>query len=83
MKLGPEILKILGKKHEPDSMVYSKFSRYDLAFKTDEDGNAVLLFLGEMNDKGQIIGWRYARTLIKDPDGKVIKDHWELKGKAS
>jgi hypothetical protein len=36
MKLGPEILKILDKKHDPDSMIYSKFSRYDLAFKTDE-----------------------------------------------
>ena len=83
MKLGREILKILEKKYDPGSMVYAKFNRYDLAFKTDEEGNPVLLFLGELNDKGQVIGWRYARTLKKDPEGKVIKDHWELKGKAS
>jgi hypothetical protein len=82
-KLGPEILKILAKKHEPDTLVYTKFGRYDLAIKTDKEGDAVLLFMGEMNEKGQIAGWRYARTFKKDQHGQVIKDHWELKGKAS
>lgn len=82
-KLGPEILKILAKKYDPDSLVFTRFARHDLAIKTDEQGNAVLLFLGELNEKGQIAGWRYARTFKKDRQGQVIKDHWELKGRAS
>ena len=83
MKLGPQILKILEKKYESESMVYTTFNSHDLAFKTDNEGNPVLLFLGKMNDKGQVRGLRYTRTVIKNPAGQVIKDHWELKGKAS
>jgi hypothetical protein len=83
MKLGPEILKLLSKKYEPQSMIYTRFNRYDLGIKTDEEGNPVLIFLGEMNEKGQIKGSRYARTLKKDPEGRIIKDHWDLKGKSS
>lgn len=83
MKLGPQILKILEKKYEPESMIYTTFNSHDLAFKTNEEGNPVLLFLGKMNDKGQVRGMRYSRTLIKNSAGQVIKDHWELKGKAS
>jgi hypothetical protein len=83
MKLGPQILKILNKKYEPDSQIQTTFNRYDLAFKTDEEGNPVLLFLGKLNEKGLIKGFRYARTLIRNKTGEIIKDHWELKGKAS
>jgi hypothetical protein len=83
MKLGPQILKILEKKYESESMIYTTFNRHDLAFRTDEEGNPVLLFLGKMNDKGQVKGLRYSRTLIKDTAGRITKDHLELKGKAS
>lgn len=44
-------------------MVQLKFRNYDLAVKTDNEGNAILLFLGRMNEKGIIKGERYARTL--------------------
>ena len=83
MKLGPQILKILEKKYESESMVYTTFNSHDLAFKTDSEGNPVLLFLGKKNEKGQVKGLRYSRTLMKNTVGEVIKDHWELKGKAS
>jgi len=36
-----------------------------------------------MTESGSIKGERYARTLKKDSQGNLIKDHWELKGKAS
>jgi hypothetical protein len=60
-----------------------KLKGHDVAFKTDENGNPVLLFLGRLDNRGQINGSRYARTLKKDGEGNVYKDHWELKGKAT
>lgn len=75
-------MNILAKKYEPSTMVQLKFRNYDLAVKTDNEGNAILLFLGRMNEKGIIKGERYARTLKKDRERNIIKDHWELKGKA-
>jgi hypothetical protein len=83
MKLGEPILKILNKEYEPSTLVEMKFSRYDLAFKTDEKGKPILLFFGKKDDNGNINGERYARRLKLDDEGKVIKDHWEHKGKAT
>ena len=81
MKLGAAILKIINKKYEPDSTVNSSFKRYDLKFKTDVDGNPILLFLGKMNGNGTIKGERFVRVLKTDSEGNIIKDHWECKGK--
>jgi hypothetical protein len=83
MALNEELTKKLAKKYDPSSMVDMKYKGYDLSFKTDEEGNAILLFIGKKTEQGTIKGERYARTLKKDRDGKVIKDHWELKGKAT
>lgn len=83
MKLGEPILKVLSKSYEPSSMIDMSVKGYDLSFKTDGEGNPVLLFLGKTNARGQIKGERFARTLKKDREGNVIKDHWDLKGKAT
>jgi hypothetical protein len=83
MKLKEPILKVLDKKYEPLTLVELKFSRYDLAIKTDEDGLPILLFMGKKIESGQIVGERYARRLKYDDQGNKIKDHWEHKGKAS
>ena len=83
MKIGESLLKKLNRKYEPASMVNLKFKGYDLAMKTDEEGNPILLFIGEAKDDGHIKGDRYARRLLKDESGKVIKDHWDYKGRIS
>ena len=83
MKLNKAILNILTKRYKPLAVTQLKFRNYDLAVKTDDEGNAILLFLGKLNEQGIIKGERYARTLKKDREGNIIKDHWELKGKAS
>lgn len=83
MALNEELTKKLAKKYEQSSMVEMKYKGYDLSFKTDDEGNPILLFIGKKTEQGTIKGERYARTLKKDRDGKVIKDHWELKGKAT
>ena len=82
-ELGSPILKILNKIYAPSSMVDVKFKKYDLSFKTDAEGRPILLFLGKRDENGQIKGERYARRLVFDADGKVMKDHWDHKGKAT
>lgn len=83
MALSEHLQKKLEKQFPPSSMQQMKYKGNDLSFKIDADGNAILLFIGKQNDEGKIKGERYARRLVKDRSGKVIKDHWELKGKAS
>jgi len=83
MELREPILKIINKIYEPGVMIDLTFKRYDLAIKTDEKGRAILLFMGKKKDNGDIAGERYARRLKEDADGKIIKDHWEHKGKAT
>lgn len=81
MKIGEPLLKILNKQYEPQSMVQLRFRGHDLAIKTDAEGNAAVLFIGKANTQGLIKGDRYARRLLKDAEGKVVKDHWDYKGK--
>ena len=80
--LADELQKKLSKLYEPSSLVQMKFGGNDIAFKTGEKGNPVLLFIGKTNPEGKIKGSRYTRVLKFDPKGNKIKDHWDLKGKA-
>lgn len=81
MVLGDEIFKILNKLYEPGRFIEMKFKRYDIGFKTDEAGRPVLLFIGQLDETGKIKGERFARRLKFDENGKVLKDHWDNKGK--
>ena len=83
MELKEPILKILNKKYEPSTMVEVTYNRYNLAFKTDDMGRPILLFMGEKDKNGNIKGERYSRRLKIDKDGKILKDHWDYKGKAT
>lgn len=83
MELKEPVKKVLNQVYEPDSMIEKPFKKYHMAFKTDEAGRPVLLFLGHKDIDGRIRGERFARRLRIDKDGKIIKDHWEHKGKAT
>lgn len=83
MALGEDLVKKLSKKFEPSTMITMRYRSYDLAFRTDAEGNAIQLFMGKANEQGVIKGDRYARTLKYDREGQLIKDHWERKGKAT
>jgi hypothetical protein len=80
MALGLAILKLASKKYEANSYIEKRFHRYDLGFKTDEEGNPIVLFMGTKDSSGKIRGRRYARRLVKDSNGVIIKDHWDDKG---
>ena len=81
MKLNESLLLKLAKTYEPSSMLNMKFRGTDLAVKTDREGNPVVLFVGRKQADGKIKGERYTRTLLRDDNGNLIKDHWDLKGK--
>lgn len=81
MKIGDKLLKELTKRYEPDSTIDKKFGRYDLTFRTDTDGNPVMLFIGTRDTAGRINGNRFTRVMVRDAEGKVVKDHWDAKGR--
>jgi len=81
MKLGAQILQLLSKTYLPSTMVEMTFSRYDLLFKTDDQGRPVLLFMGKKDENGKIKGERFTRRLLTDANGNITKDHWDAKGK--
>ena len=81
MKLNESLLVKLAKTYEPSSMLNMKFRGIDLAVKTDREGNPVVVFVGRKQADGKIKGERYTRTLLRDNNGNLIKDHWDLKGK--
>ena len=83
MKLSDDLIKRLSKKHEPSTLIQDHFRGTDIAFQTDEAGNAMQLFVGKRSEGGTIKGERFVRTLKLNKDGTVLKDHWENKGKAS
>ena len=83
MKLNEDLLKILSKTYEKSAMINMVYKQKDLSFKTDDEGNPILLFIGKRDENGVVKGERYARTLKKNKEGQVFKDHWELKGKAT
>lgn len=83
MAIGLELEKKMKKKFEPSSMISMRYKNFDLMIRTDADGNAVQLFMGKANAEGIIKGERFARTIKQDLSGKILKDHWERKGKAS
>lgn len=83
MALSEDLIKKLAAKFPPGAMSDFKYRGKDATIKADEAGNAILLFIGKRMEDGYIRGERYARRLLFDKDGKVIKDHWEMKGKSS
>jgi len=81
MKLGAQILKVLARTYPPSQLVELPFGRYDIAFQTDNVGRPILLFVGQKQANGLIRGERYTRRLVTEPNGLIIKDHWDAQGK--
>lgn len=80
--LGEGVRKLLEKPYPASSIKEITYRGRDIAFKTDEKGRPVLLFIGKKIAPGKIRGERYVRSMVTTPDGK-LKDHWEKKGKAA
>ncbi|MDJ1506913.1 hypothetical protein [Xanthocytophaga agilis] len=83
MALSEHLQQKLNKKYAPSAMVDITYKGNDISFKTDAEGNPILLFIGRRDQNGTVKGERYARRFKRDEQGLLIKDHWELKGKAT
>ena len=81
-QLAERLLKKINARYEPSAMVSLRFGHNDIMLRTDEEGNAIQMFIGKLQINGMIKGERYSRSMIKDREGKLIKDYWERKGKA-
>ena len=82
MSLGADLQLKLSRRYEPSSLVHFHFRGKDVAVQTDAEGNPMVAFIGKRDEAGRIRGQRYSRTLKADASGRVVKDHWDLKGKA-
>lgn len=83
MALSDDIIKKLNRKFEPSVTTQFRYRTNDVVVQSDDEGNAIRMFIGKANEEGKIKGERYRRVLKKDKEGNIIKDHWERKGKAS
>jgi len=83
MPLGDDLINKLKKKFGPSTTSRFRYRANDVVVQTDAEGNAIRMFIGKANQEGKIKGDRYSRTIKKDREGNIIKDHWERKGKAS
>lgn len=81
MNLSDDLQRKLKKRYNPDTFTEMTYKGLDLMFKTDDEGNPMVLFIGRRIGENKIKGERYVRTLKKDQEGNVMKDHWDLKGK--
>lgn len=83
MALRDDLIKKLKRRFEPSTTTQFRYRTNDIVVQSDEEGNAIRVFIGKATDDGIIKGDRYSRTLKKDKEGNIFKDHWERKGKAS
>ncbi|HYC86264.1 MAG TPA: hypothetical protein VEB86_13620 [Chryseosolibacter sp.] len=83
MALSEHLKFKLRKTYEASAFVSMKYRGNDLDFKTDAEGNPISLFIGRRTRNGSIKGERYTRMLKKNPDGTIVKDHWDYKGRSS
>lgn len=83
MSLSDDLIKKLKRKFEPLTTTQFRYRTSDIVVQSDGEGNAIRVFIGRADQEGIVKGDRYSRTLKKDEEGKIIKDHWEKKGRAS
>jgi hypothetical protein len=81
MGLGVKLIKKLEKPFPPNSRTDDSFRGNDFTVFSNEAGEAVTFFIGKRKEDGDIHGERYSRRIVKDASGKIIKSHWDLKGK--
>lgn len=81
MPLGEKLIKKLDKSFPPKAKIEDEFRGIELTIITNDLGEAVTLFIGHRKENGDIKGEHYVRNLIKDKSGKIIKSHWDNKGK--
>ena len=79
--IGKDLEAKLNKHYIASSRIDGTFRGNDMTFFTNEFGEPITLFIGTRREDGNIVGECYVRK-IKERDGaKIIKSHWDNKGK--
>ena len=82
--IGEVLIKKLEKIYPPSKRIDDVFKGNDITFITNENGEAVTLYIGKRMENGAIKGDLFVRKIIRSADGKTIeKSHWDNKGKVS
>jgi hypothetical protein len=83
MSMSDDLIKKLSRKFEPSTTTQFRYRSHDVVVQTNDEGEAIRAFVGRADDEGIVKGERFSRVLKKDSEGKIIKDHWDKKGRAS
>ena len=84
MPLNHKLEKLLAKIYPPHQRFDQTFAGKDITYITNELGEPVTLFIGKRKTDGIIVGERYVRRIVRQPEGNgILKSHWELKGRVS
>ena len=81
MALGEKLIKKLEKPYPKKVRIDDNFRGNDITILSNEDGDAVTFYIGKRKENGDIRGERYTRKIVRDESGKIIKSHWDNKGK--
>ena len=81
MPLNAKLEKILAKIYPADATIDNQYNGKNFTIKTNENGEAVTLFLGDRKADGTISGERYVRNFKTDSKTGKRTSHWDLKGK--
>ena len=81
MPLNPKLEKIVAKIYPADETIHNQYNGKDFTLKTNENGEAVTLFIGKRNEDGTISGERYVRNFKTDSKTGERTSHWDLKGR--
>lgn len=81
MPLGDKLIKKLEKPFPANIRIDEDFKGNDITIFTNGEGEAINFYIGKRKEDGNIKGEHYVRKILKDDTGKIIKSHWDNKGK--
>src|SRR4051794_23551194 len=79
--IGKDLEAKLNKRYLASSRIDDIFRGNDITFFTNEFGEPVTLFIGARREDGNIVGECYVRRIKERDNTKIIKSHWDNKGK--
>lgn len=79
--LGKDLEAKLNKRYLASSRVDATFRGKDITFFTNDLGEPVTLFIGTRREDGDINGECYVKRIKERVGDKIVKSHWDNKGK--
>ena len=79
--IGPDLEKKLSKIFPPNATIEDKFKNLDLNILTNENGEAITLFIGKRKENGKIAGEVYYRKIKNRVNNIITESHWDNQGK--